>query len=524
MRTMDFPSRPANFAGFVHRSGTDIVDGGGRPLLLRGMGIGNWMLPEGYMWGFGPGAESPREIEALTVRLLGADQAREFWQGFRQNFFAEADVRRIAQSGFDHLRLPLNSRLLIDDDGTLLEAGFGMIDDVIRWCREHRLWVLLDLHGAPGGQTGTNIDDSPNNKPELFMDARYRALTVALWRAIAARYADEPVVMGYDLLNEPIPNEWTEIYNADLAALYRELTATIREVDTDHLIMYEGSHWATNWQIFDSVWDENSCLQFHKYWSAPDTATIQTFLDARDALGLPIYMGEGGENNLEWLYTAWRLYETHGIGWNFWPWKKISTRTSPVSIVAPKRWDEVVAHVAGGREPGDAAAIFGELLDNMRLENCDWQPAVVQAITAVEPAEIPAWGFGFRGAGVSSSVTQSSPLVGVREADGVTIRYERDLPRAGNGFEQTDGRDYDESERLIVELRAGDWLEYELDGRVDVEQISVDGGSRGVSVHASDRGFRLTATVDTTISRIRISPSKNSHLPGVPMALGLASD
>ncbi len=89
------------------------------------------------------------------------------------------------------------------------------------------------------------------------------------------------------------------------------------------------------------------CLQFHKYWSPPDTATIPKFLDARDRLGLPIYMGEGGENNLEWLYTAWRLYETHGIGWNFWPWKKIDTRTSPASITPPAGWAAVVEHVAG---------------------------------------------------------------------------------------------------------------------------------------------------------------------------------
>lgn len=106
--------------------------------------------------------------------------------------------------------------------------------------------------------------------------------------------------------------------------------------------MCEGSHWATNWEIFDEVWDHNSCLQFHEYWLPPDTAKIQKFLDARKALGLPIYMGEGGENNVEWLYTAWRLYEGNNIGWNFWPWKKIDTATSPASIrrtgVGPSRY------------------------------------------------------------------------------------------------------------------------------------------------------------------------------------------
>ncbi len=501
---MQFPSRSASFDGFVHRAQTQLVDGSGRPLLLRGMGIGNWMLPEGYMWKFGPGAESPREIEGLVERLI-PDGAEAFWRGFQQNFFNEADVRRIAESGFDHLRLPINSRLLIDDSGAFLEAGFAMVDDVIRWSRTHGLWVLLDLHGAPGGQTGTNIDDSPNNKPELFMEARYRTLTVALWAEIARRYADETVVLGYDLLNEPIPNEWTKIYNPDLARLYRDLTAAIRAVDENHLIMYEGSHWATNWQIFTEVWDENSCLQFHKYWSPPDTATIAHFLEARDRLGLPIYMGEGGENNLEWLYTAWRLYENNNIGWNFWPWKKIDTRTSPTSITPPAGWYELVEHVAGGPAPANPQAIFDELLENMKIENCVWQPEIVQAITAVEPREIPAWGFGYRGPGVSYATTSSVPLKDMRDTDAVTISYLEPATRDGHWFEQTDGRDYSPSERMAVSLGAGDWLEYELDGAVDTARITVDDGAAPVVVAATERGFRLTATAPVTFARIRIS-------------------
>ncbi len=504
---MSFAPRPASFDGFVHRAGTELVDGSGRPLLLRGMGIGNWMLPEGYMWKFGPGAESPREIEALVARLI-PDGAEAFWQGFRARFFAEEDVARIAESGFDHVRLPINSRLLIDDDGDFIEAGFAMVDDTIRWCRAHRLWVLLDLHGAPGGQTGTNIDDSPNNKPELFMEKRYRDLTIRLWTEIARRYADETVVLGYDLLNEPIPNEWTAIYNPDLARLYRDLTAAIRTVDANHLIMYEGSHWATNWSIFTEVWDDNSCLQFHKYWSPTDTATIQHFLDARDALGLPIYMGEGGENNLEWLYAAWRLYEGQSIGWNFWPWKKIDTLTSPASIRPPERWAEVVEHVKGGPAPENPQQIFDELLENMTLANCVWQPAIVAAITGVEPTVLPAWGFGFRGAGASYATAHASPLEAMRETDAVTISYALDADRDGHWFEHTAGQPYSDTERMVVTLQPGDWLEYEVDGVSDLGRVTVVDAHDSVvevGLALTERGFALTAVAPTTFARILIA-------------------
>jgi len=233
--------------GFVHVDGGKIVDGRGAPLTLRGVGLGNWLLPEGYMWKFGsPGPQSPREIETFIQDLIGPERAFEFWRRFHDTFITEADIERVRAEGMNHVRLPINSRMVIGDDGELIEDGFALIDRLIEWCRHHDLWVVLDLHGAPGGQTGTKIDDSPNGAPELFTDDRYRALTVKLWRAIARRYRDEPAVAAYDLLNEPLPNEYQHRYADRLRDLYVELTAAIREIDRNHVITYEGTHWSTN--------------------------------------------------------------------------------------------------------------------------------------------------------------------------------------------------------------------------------------------------------------------------------------
>src|SRR5260370_2439735 len=203
------------------------------------------------------------------------------------------------------------------------------------WCRKQDVWVVVDLHGAPGGQAGTNIDDSPHRAPELLPDERDPGLTIKLWRAPAGRYRDETVVAAYGLLNEPLPNEYQPRYAGRLRDLYRELTAAIREVDRNHMISYEGTHWATNWDVFTEAWDSNSILQFHKYWSAPDRPSIQQYVDVGRELGLPIYMGEGGENNLDWSQTAFQLYDDSGISWNFWTWQQIDTVTSPCSVVRP---------------------------------------------------------------------------------------------------------------------------------------------------------------------------------------------
>ena len=502
-----FAPRPADFSGFVRASNARLVDGTGRPLLLRGVGLGNWMLPEGYMWRFGPGAESPRQIESLVARLIGDDEAELFWEQFREAFITEADIREIAASGFDHVRLPINARIIQDEDGAPIEGGYAMIDRLIEWCRAHRLWVLLDLHGAPGGQTGTNIDDSPHGIPELFMSDEYRLRTLQVWEELAKRYATETVVLGYDLLNEPLPNEWQYRYAAELATLYRDLTAIIRTHDTNHLIMYEGSHWATNWDIFTEVWDENSCLQFHKYWSPPDVSSISTFLEARDRLGLPIYMGEGGENTIEWIYTAFRLYETYEIGWCFWPWKKIATVTSPISIVPPAGWGKIVASIddADAISRPEAQRVFHDLLAAMRIENCEARVNVVAALLAEDPAILPSWGFGYRGAGESYRTRVSPTVPGIRDGDSVAITWRQPGDNPANPFEQSDGRPYHPTEELVVELDTDDWLEYEVATVVDTATTRVldrTGRDAPVRVHVSERGLRVVATTSTAISRI----------------------
>ena len=503
--------RPADFSGFVHAQAGRLVDGRGVELQLRGVGLGNWLLPEGYMWKFGRGAESPREIEALITRLLGENSAAVFWGNFRAVFISEDDIAKIAASGFDHVRLPINSRVVMTEQGLPIEAGFTLIDQVIAWCRKHQLWVMLDLHGAPGGQTGTNIDDSPNNKPELFMDPRYWDQTLELWRLLATRYANETVVLGYDLLNEPLPNEWQHEYVAELSKLYQELTEVIRAVDQNHLIIYEGTHWATNWELFTEVWDENSLLQFHKYWSAPDKQSIQKFLDVRDRLGLPIYMGESGENNLEWLYTAFRLYEDHGIGWNFWPWKKLETKTSPLSVSAPSGWDEIRSYVNGGAivPQEKAQAIFDQLLINMKVENCTWNSEIVRALLADDPSVIPAWGFGFYGPGQSYSTKSARPLAGLRSNESVTIEYLDHQLRSQHNFEQNDGRDYRAAEQLVVRLNQGEWLEFEVTPTTNIGNLILemsDSDQSSILISASERGFRITAERAVGILRIHLTP------------------
>ncbi|WP_116951667.1 glycoside hydrolase family 5 protein [Jiangella endophytica] len=508
---------PATFDGFVHADGDRLADGAGRRLQWRGMGLGNWLLPEGYMWVLTDGPQSPRAIESMVSTLVGPSRATEFWRRFRDVFVAEADIARLAAEGFDHVRLAINARVVMSDDGAPLDDGLALVDRLIDWCRAHRLWVVLDLHGAPGGQTGTNIDDAPNGRPELFEDAGHRERTIELWTMLARRYRDETVVAGYDLLNEPIPNDYQHHYADDLARLYRDLTTAIRAVDPNHLIIYEGSHWATNWSIFTEVWDPNSMLQFHKYWSPPDRPSIQQYLDARTRLGLPIYMGEGGENGLDWFQTMFQLLEDHEIGWNFWPWKKIDTATSPCSIDPPPGWPALTAWAAGRApqpEADDAWKILDDLLDRMRLERCTYRPEVVGAMLRRAPLHLPATGFAFGTAG-SSRPDDARPFPGFRSDDAVTIRF------CGDGdpvWTHDPNRRY--ADQFEVVLDAGDWVEYEvslggpavLDVEVELRGDAIpDLALDGVALATSGRTgrYRTPAPVTAGTHRLRVTATSD---------------
>ncbi len=426
--------------GFVRASGAQLVDDQG-PLLLRGVGLGNWLLAEGYMWRFGDEQASPRQIEARVESLVGPDAAAAFWRRFRDVFVTEHDIRAIAEAGFDHVRLPINARGVIADDGSFLEDGFALIERAVAWSEAHGLRILLDLHGAPGGQTGTNIDDSPNGRPELFESEVYRAQTIALWEELARRYRDRESVLGYDLLNEPLPNEWQHRYPAELVQLYRDLTDAIRAIDDRHLIVYEGSHWATNWSVLRERFDDNQLLQFHRYWCPPDETSIAEYLEVRDALETPIYMGEGGENTPGWLYAATQLYERHGIGWNLWPWKKLGTLTSPLSAPVPDGWERI-ADPADAPDAAEAQGVLDAFLKAVALESCEPREAVLAAVFGRPSLSIPAW-------------------AGVRDGAETPIAELVDGPLPEGLWHHTAGAPYSEEETaLAVRLDAGSRLAF----------------------------------------------------------------
>jgi endoglucanase len=382
---------PVLFAqrAFVHTRGPDLVDAKGQPLILRGINLGNWLEPEGYMFHFEGNPQSTSEIETLTEELIGPEKSEAFWKQWRETYITEADIDMLKKSGFNSVRVPLHWKFFDSDNAD----GFRLLDRLVQWARKDGIYVILDLHCAPGGQTGTNIDDSLGY-PWLYSSPEAQAHTVALWHRLAAHYRNEPIVLGYDLLNEPIPHfQQLQQYNKDLEPVYRKIVAAVRQVDRNHVVILGGAQWDTNFKVFGQPFDSNVMYTFHKYWSATDVSVIQEYIDFRDKYRAPIWLGESGENKDEWIAAFTKTLEANQVGWCFWPYKKMDATSSIVSFDRPAHWDEILAfaklapgtgnaekRIAARPSVEDAQQIFDDLLKKIQFANTHVNAGYVQAV------------------------------------------------------------------------------------------------------------------------------------------------
>jgi endoglucanase len=338
-------------------------------------------------------ASSPRLIEVVVNQLVGPEEARKFWHTYRDQYITADDIRFIKRAGFNFVRVPFNYRLFVaEDDPRKLEGpGYELLDRVVGWCRQEGLYVLLDMHAAPGGQTGDNIDDSWGY-PFLYESAESQELTIAIWQKLAARYSRERTVIGYDLLNEPIAHYFdTTYFNPRLEPLYRRVVAAIRRVDRNHIVFLGGAQWDTNFKVFGPPFDSKLAYTFHKYWMDVKQEAIQEYVDFGDRYDVPLLMGESGENTDEWVAAFRTLLEKNGIGWCFWPYKKVDATSSPVSVNRPAEWDSVVAFadhprttfedVRKNRPPKEKVerALAG-LLENIKFQNCRINEGYLKAL------------------------------------------------------------------------------------------------------------------------------------------------
>jgi endoglucanase len=319
--------------------GKKIVDESGQEVILRSIGIGGWLMMEGYMLG---GRNIPEHVFKNRIRsLYGNKRLERFTSEFREHFFNESDVARIKKLGFNCARLPINYRVLKNKD------GFKLLDKIVRWFKEHEVYLVLDLHAAPGSQNSDWHSDS-DGKAELWESGKFIRQTVGIWDAISKRYCDEDIIAGYDILNEPVTAKPDKINS-----LYAGIMSAIRKNNDRHILFIEPNMWAADFKGIKVPKDDNFAWSVHFYqpinftfnWDpllkCPGKKEIKRLLknyrdiQARD--DVPIFVGEFGVSSrcpecnaeLKWVERVLSVFREFGWSWSYWTYKSVAGMLVP---------------------------------------------------------------------------------------------------------------------------------------------------------------------------------------------------
>jgi endoglucanase len=373
---------PAAHSQFVQTRGTEIVDASGKPLQIRGISIGNWFVLEGYFWRFGGLSQAQTELEQVFTDLLGPTHAQEFLYNWRQNFMTEADVHRIQQDGFNTIRIPLHTKYFKTDD----DEGFKLIDQLVKWCREDHVYVILMLESGVGGFTGEASDDGPGY-PWLLKDAGMQDYVGQAWQRIANHYKDEPTILGYDLLNEPLLWSGYSEMEGLIEPEYRRLTESIRKVDTHHMLILQPA--LGHFSEFGKPFDYNTVYSFHSYGATPGQEFLQQYIDFRNKYQVPVFFSEiYAERTPEWLSGHVNMAEKYDMGWMIWPYKKMAGDSpGPYTFASPADWPKIITFAHQPRDDRavrdrnvlrppqkDTDAMFAEILENEKNEHLTVHP------------------------------------------------------------------------------------------------------------------------------------------------------
>jgi hypothetical protein len=507
--------------GFLKAKNKRIVNGRGEEVILRGMGLGGWMLQEGYM--FRLSALGRQYIIREKIQeLVGEEKTKKFYDAWLLNHTTKTDIDSMASWGFNSIRLPMHYNLFtlpVDKEpvagkDTWLEKGFAMTDSLLKWCSQNKMYLILDLHATPGGQgNDLPISDRDPAKPSLWESEANQQKMIALWKKLAARYAHEEWIGGYDIINEP---NWgfddakdirgtEEKNNVPLQKLMMAITKAIRTVDKNHIIIIEGNGFGNNYRGITPTWDDNLVMSFHKYGNFNTTAAIQHFLDLREQFNIPLWLGESGENSNTWFTEAIKLVESNHIGWAWWQSKKMGIN-NPMEIRQPEGYGKLLDYMTGKthEKPSEEEAwnILQQLLKNIRISNTIYHPDVTDAMfrqvqqggtkpfkqltVGNHTSVIPAVDF-----------DMGSQRVAYYDKDTARYQYTPGVNTVGNrgGAYRNDGVDIarDDNGFHVFNIEEGEWMEYTI-------QVHESGNYAVYATIASDKeGGRLSVLKNNAV-------------------------
>lgn len=298
------------------------------------------------------------EFKEKFKNIYGAEELSEFENLFRNNFIREEDFKAIASFGANALRLPFNSRLVESGPFEYDKKGLEILRNCLSWAHKYKLGVILDLHAVSGAQ---NIDWHSDSRGEalFWTNEEYQKRACALWEKIAGEFKDFPGLLGYDVLNEPVPAQGRKD-TSSLKALYKNIIKVIRSVDKRHCIFLEGDNYAQSIDFLQDLVRDDICASIHTYlplnyvfnftpflkfpgkidsWQW-DEAALRKHLEPYYKFSIKnktkIFVGEFGINwrsglwgELDWLGSILKVFEDFGFGYTYWTYKAVANNCFP---------------------------------------------------------------------------------------------------------------------------------------------------------------------------------------------------
>lgn len=386
---------------YLKRQGDKIVDAQGDDFIIRAIGLGNYMVWEPYMWKVSnyENAGIMKKIIDRMRMVLHEEDLQFFVSEYMNNYITKRDVDSLKAWGFNAIRLPMHYNLFINSnpsDNSFIERGFELTEQLRQWCEVNEMYLILDLHAAPGGQGfDTAIADSYG--PGLWEGntigtaEQYQTKVVLLWKEIARRFSQKNWIGGYDLLNETNYSDYQaggrQLSELKLLELFKRCVNQIRLYDQHNIIYLEGNGWANDFSsivppFWGDDWDENMAYSPHKYW-APHGSFAGENLKA--LYNMPLFLGETGENSNEWFYQTVKSAESKNIGWAWWSYKKIDNISGFLSIKSSDSFQKIIDFVNNGTglSPDSKTENFDYFLDfleNVKIENCEINRDVLFAL------------------------------------------------------------------------------------------------------------------------------------------------
>lgn len=311
---------------------------GENKISLKGVGIGNWLNLEHFMLGI-PGTE--KEIRETLSLKFGAKNATIFWDAYYRYYFDERDIVFLKNNGFNSIRIAINHHHFNSSGNFEQSVAIREINRIIPYCRENKLFIILDMHTSPGGQNPDWHSDNNTGKDNFWQNPSAQSEIISLWGKIADYYKNEPIIVAYDLLNEPC--YFNREINTIMIKFYEQCSQEIRQYDTSHILIYEGNEYARDFSMFTENLDDNSAYSFHYYPFLQLAAekiedNLRNQLDKKlikdvsleylKDLNKPIWCGETGHlaNHpipQQALVEFLHLLDSYNISWALWPYKDI---------------------------------------------------------------------------------------------------------------------------------------------------------------------------------------------------------